>query len=211
MATDGCLISDGRHLNLTSKDTEQLLLFKKILKLKVKISYKSRGGEPRKMYGQLQFGDVELYRWFISIGITPRKSKTIGAINVPDRFFFDHLRGEFDGDGSSCAYWDTRWRSSVSLYMNFCSASRPHLEWIQKKVLFLLEIVGCIKKARSIYVLQYSKTKARPLFNALYDNQTDLFLKRKKDKMDRQWTALSNAKNGIIPTFSDKNHAIKIS
>src|SRR5688572_14308333 len=135
MATDGSLSIDGRHLNLTSNDLEQLETFKKCLGLTTKISWKQSGRKGEDRWGsQIQFGDVTLYRWFLSVGITPQKTFTLGEIKVPDRYFFDFLRGEFDGDGSSHAYWDTRWRSSVSLYIKFYCASKPHLVWINKKI-----------------------------------------------------------------------------
>jgi hypothetical protein len=210
MASDGCLISDGRHINLTSKDLEQLNTFKRILGINTPISWKWRGDHDIK-YPQIQFSNVRLYRWFLSIGITPQKSKTISEVAIPDQFFFDFLRGEFDGDGSSYAYWDTRWRSSVSIYINFCSASRPFLTWVQQKIFLLLHIEGNIKNERKIFVLQYSKSKAKILYTTLYANQTSLFLKRKKDKLDRQWLADEMSDKGMAPKFKSRGSVICIS
>jgi hypothetical protein len=46
------------------------------------------------------FSDVELYRWFMSIGLTPAKSLTLGGIDVPDAFLLPVVRGLLDGNGS---------------------------------------------------------------------------------------------------------------
>ena len=34
-----------------------------------------------------------------AIGLTPNKSKTLAPLAIPDEYFRDFLRGEFDGDG----------------------------------------------------------------------------------------------------------------
>jgi hypothetical protein len=161
LATDGCLYNDGRHINLTSKDTEQLETFKRCLGLTNKIGSKSSSFSHSQYY-QIQFGDVGLYQWLISIGITPQKTKTIGLVKVPDRYFFDFLRGEFDGDGSSHAYWDTRWRSSVSFYLGFVSASYAHLAWLQRTIQDLAGVTGVLGQyGAAIPSLKFSKTTAR--------------------------------------------------
>ena len=198
MATDGCLLSDGRHLNLTSNDLDQLETFKKCLGITAKISWKPSGFS-RKFGSQLQFGDVTLYRWFISIGITPRKTFTLSKILVPDKYFFDYLRGEFDGDGYSHAYWDTRWRSSVSLYMGFTCGSKLHLEWLNNTITRLIGVTGYIQRTRTIYKLLFSKTKAETLYKAMYYSKLVPYLVRKKKKLDRQWIAVKLAKQQKQP------------
>lgn len=204
MASDGCVISDGRHLNLTSKDIDQLETFKKCLGINVKISWK-----PSTFAGalrpQVQFSDATLHRWFVSIGITPHKSKTIRAILIPDKFFFDYLRGEFDGDGHSNAYWDTRWRSSVSLYIGFSSASEKHLQWLKTTIQNLIGIAGIVKLSQNCHKLEFSKTKAEVLYKYMYHTDNIPYLKRKKEKLDRQWQAVSDAKQGKQPVNFVKN------
>lgn len=210
MATDGCLYSDGRHLSLTSVDRDQLETFKKCLELKNKIAFKSNGSGQLGLH--VQFGDVTLYKWFISIGITPRKTFTIGEVKVPDQFFWDYLRGEFDGDGGSHAYWDTRWRSSVCIYISFACASKPHLEWLHTTIQQLLGISGTISPHGSnIYYLRFSKHTARKIYEAMYYKKSLPYLKRKKAKLDRQWEAHQMALEHKQPANFIKNgHIIKI-
>ena len=51
----------------------------------------------------VQFSHKKLYGELQKIGLEPNKSKSIGALRIPDRYFFDFLRGYFDGDG--CVYF----------------------------------------------------------------------------------------------------------
>lgn len=88
ITTDGYLSKDGRHIDLTSKDIEQIQTFRRILKLTNKIGLKSSGHSDRKYY-RVQFGDVKFYRFLLKIGLTPAKSKIIGEVKVPKRFFAD--------------------------------------------------------------------------------------------------------------------------
>lgn len=193
MASDGCLYSDGRHMSLTSQDLDQLETFKRCLGLTNKISWKPNGYTGYKG-SQVQFSDATLHRWFISIGITPRKTFTIGKVKIPDKYFSDYLRGEFDGDGSSHGYWDTRWHSSVSIYISFASASIKNLIWLRKNIKKLTDVSGIIKPGSKVYNLEFSKKKAKYIYEFMYYNKDIPFLKRKKDKLDRQWAANELAK-----------------
>src|SRR3989339_1320183 len=90
ICSDGSLSKDGRHLDFTSKDIEQIENFRKILKLNNKIRLKNSGSNRLKKYYSIQFGDVKLYRFLVSIGITANKSKTIYEIEIPDKYFIDY-------------------------------------------------------------------------------------------------------------------------
>lgn len=68
ITTNGSLSIDGRHINLTSKDLEQLETFAKILGLKNKIGKKKSSYNPKGKYFQIQFGNVVLYRFLLRIG-----------------------------------------------------------------------------------------------------------------------------------------------
>jgi hypothetical protein len=206
LATDGCLYSDGRHINLTSVDREQLETFKKCLGLTNAIAPKRNGHGQEGL--QVQFGDVTLYRWLISIGITPRKTHTLAEIKVPDQYFWDYLRGEFDGDGHSYAYWDTRWRSSVSLYIGFTCASKQHLVWLNETIFRLIGQSGSIRTQTRAYTLLFAKQKAYPLYLAMYYNDKVAHLARKKHKLDRQWAAIDVAKQQKQPQGIIRNGSV---
>jgi hypothetical protein len=134
ITTDGSLSKDKRHINLTSKDLEQIRTFAEILKLKNKIGTKTSSFNPSGKYFYIQFGNIIFYNFLLKVGLMPNKTKVLNTLKIPDRYFADFLRGHFDGDGFSYSYWDKRWKNSFMLYTGFSSASIKHLEWIKNKV-----------------------------------------------------------------------------
>ncbi len=101
IATDGCL--SGRAITFTNTDRELVEAFVAGIGQAVKIGVQHKPG--RQPAYRAQFGNRTLFDWLIAIGITPRKSLTIGAIAVPDEFFLSFVRGLVDGDGSVSNYW----------------------------------------------------------------------------------------------------------
>ncbi|MBU0546344.1 hypothetical protein KKA13_03765 [Patescibacteria group bacterium] len=115
------------------------------------------------------------------IGLTTKKSKTIEEIKVPKKYFFDFLRGHFDGDGSFYSYWDPRWKTSFMFYTAFVSASKLHIFWPQQSVYDLLGIRGHITKAanHACYQLKYAKAESLVLLKKIYYSNKNLRLTRK--------------------------------
>lgn len=185
LTTDGNLSPDGRHINFTSKDFKLAVLFKKCLDLSNIIGEKARGGEKEKKYYVVQFGDILFYNFLLSIGMMPKKSKVLEEIKIPAKYFFDFLRGHFDGDGSFYSYWDPRWRASFMFYTIFVSASKKHIVWIQNEIFKRLKITGHITKAKksSIYQLKYAKRESLKLIPKLYYDKQVPFLTRKHVKI----------------------------
>src|SRR3989344_3497645 len=141
IVSDGCLSSDGRHIIFTSVETEQLKNFMRALAIDVAI-VKGKDIHGTQRVVRVQFGDVLFYRFLQTIGLMPNKSKIIGEIRIPKKYFFDFLRGSFDGDGSTYSYFDPRWKSSFMFYTVFASASRQHIAWLQKQIWERLRIRG---------------------------------------------------------------------
>jgi hypothetical protein len=183
LATDGNLSKDKRHIDFTSKDMDQILNFKRIMKPDVKVSTKKSGKGT--IYQRVQFSDVKLYKFLVSIGLNPNKSKTIERVLVPDRFFADFLRGCFDGDGCSYSYWDRRWRSSFMLYVVFASASRKFLKWMKDKLYELFKVTGTIKGRESALQLVYAKFDSIKLAKTMYYSNSVICLKRKRFKFEQ--------------------------
>lgn len=186
LTTDGNLSSDRRHFDFTSQDLEQLKNFMKCLGIKVKIGFKTSGFTKRKST-RIQFGDVNFYKFLLKIGLMPKKSKILESLNIPDKYFFDFLRGHFDGDGTFYSYWDPRWKSSFMFYMEFISASKKHIYWIRNKLFKFLKIKGHITKdsKKSTYQLKYAKTESLKLFPKLYYNENVICLRRKRLKIEK--------------------------
>lgn len=185
IATDGCLSGDGLLIDLTSNDREQLENYSKCLGVDFKIGSKYSGG---RKHLRIQFKNRIFYDFLLSIGLTPAKSKTIKKINVPDKYFFDFLRGCFDGDGCFYSYWDPRWRSSFMFYTEFCSASPNFIKWLQQKIIELADINGHITtagKKRMMQQLKYAKKESLILLKKMYYSNKNMFLSRKKLKIDK--------------------------
>ncbi len=185
LTTDGNLSIDGRHIEITSKDEDQLKNFLRCLDIKNKISLKHSGsGKP---YKRIQVGDVNFYKFLVGIGLMPRKTKIIKAVEIPNRYFFDFLRGHFDGDGTFYSYWDPRWRSSYMFYTVFISASKTHIDWLQNKIFRFLKIKGHITKdgAKITYHLKYAKKDSLKILRKLYYTDKVICLKRKHLKIKK--------------------------
>jgi hypothetical protein len=184
LVTDGCLYSDGRHIGLVSRDVEQLINFLRCLGLKNKIGshVSGIGGSAFK----IQFSDISFYNFLLQIGLMPKKSKIIREVKIPREYFFDFLRGCFDGDGSFYSYWDPRWRSSFMFYTSFASASPAHIEWLQEVIRGFLGIKGYIGKnaTNSVRQLKYGKAESLILLPKVYYNPAVVCLSRKRTKIE---------------------------
>ncbi|HEV8666286.1 MAG TPA: hypothetical protein VN665_00355 [Candidatus Paceibacterota bacterium] len=186
LTTDGSLSKDGRHIILVSKDKEQLQTFIKALVIKVPISL-TRSGYTGKTTTRIQFSNISFYQFLLTAGLYPNKTKTIGELNIPSKYFFDFLRGSFDGDGSTYSYFDPRWKSSFMFYTAFASASYAHIIWLQKVIHKKIKIKGHITKAKnsSVFQLKYAKKDSVRLLKKMYPNKKVLCLLRKRLKIEK--------------------------
>ncbi len=184
LTTDGNLSSDGRHIDFTSRDREQLLNFMKCLNIKAKTSHKISGYTKRKTT-RIQFGDVNFYKFLLGIGLMPNKTKIISELTIPKKYFFDFLRGHFDGDGSFYYFWDKRWCSSFMFYTTFCSANKSHINWLRKNIYNFLKIKGHVNKNRSLHYLKYAKAESLKLLPKMYYNNRVICLSRKFKKIKK--------------------------
>lgn len=184
LATDGCLYNDGRHIDFTSQDVQLIKTFQKCVGIKNKIGFKISGYSVKKC-PHIQFGDVAFYKWLLTIGITPHKSKTISDLKIPNKYFFDFLRGHFDGDGCCYSYWDKRWRSSFMFYMTFASASENHITWLRKKIKKLTSVNGFVSKTtkNDFFQLRYAKKESKILIPKMYHRMGLPCLNRKFEKL----------------------------
>jgi hypothetical protein len=178
LATDGNLSPDGRHIGFTTKDLELAALYKKCLEIDNVIGRKARGNSAEKKYFVVQFGDVLFYRFLESIGLTSRKSKTIGSLFLPRHLFYDFLRGCIDGDGNIHAFMHPESRHP-QLRVRIYSASKPFLEWILRTT---KEdgVNGYIINGKGAFVLSYAIGASLQLFDRIYHrNFGGLALSRK--------------------------------
>lgn len=182
IATDGCLSGDRKTVAQVSKDYDLLETFKACIRSEARIVWSQRAY-------RVQVTDVGLYRWLQSIGLTQRKSLTLGSVAVPDEVFLDFVRGLLDGDGSikvSVVVPNPRvypLHTYQRLRVEFHSASERHLVWLRGELQRRLGLRGWAtvrpKDPNPMYLLRYSKHESMRLLSELYRDPSAPRLHRK--------------------------------
>lgn len=175
-ATDGCLATARRQIAFKSANRDLVETYIGLL------GRSNRIGTERNRTGnfayRVLFGDADLYDWFLSIGLTPRKSLTLGAISVPTDQLRHLVRGLLDGDGSILNYTYRGTGKAHGVYEAlttcFVSASRPHVDWLRGQLRQALGIEGSVGTHRpptrrhSVHRLAYAKRESERLLPWLY-------------------------------------------
>lgn len=179
ITSDGSLSKDGRHIDFTSKDIEQIYNFKKALGITCIFSMKKSGSGA--ISYRVQFSHVRLYRFLTVIGLRQNKSMSLQKVTVPTEFFWSFLRGVYDGDGSTSAYSDKRCTNSFMCYVSISSGSKSFLEWISEEIMIKIRVGGHIttNKSGTCHQLKYSTYAARDVMQNMYQNADGLKLRRK--------------------------------
>lgn len=180
---DGCLSSDGHHLEFCSKDREQVINFKRCLDLDNRITKKTRAQEKIKKYYRVQFSNVRLYEFMETIGLKPAKSKTLSRIDIPPKFFADFLRGFFDGDGN---FQVSRHPESQypQIRVRFASASPQFLRWLSRKIEEKIHTKGgYLTKVRRAEHLVYATEDSLRILEFMYYCPDIICLSRKFQKI----------------------------
>ncbi|OGZ04447.1 MAG: hypothetical protein A2648_01770 [Candidatus Lloydbacteria bacterium RIFCSPHIGHO2_01_FULL_41_20] len=188
LVSDGCLYNDSRHISLVSKDKEMIDNFQKALSINCNVGKKAGSASTDKKYFNLQIGDVLFYKFLVEIGLTSAKSKNIGGIDIPPKYFFSFLRGSFDGDGTFYSYFDSRWKSSFMFYTVFISASKKHIDWLREEIKKRLKIKGHLTgsgKTGTAYQLKYAKKESLKILKNLYYSRSVICLSRKRLKIEK--------------------------
>lgn len=192
LATDGNLSRDGRHIIMHSKDIDLIKAFQLCIDTgNSTIRRTHNDGHAKKSYYRLQFSKVQLYNWLIGIGIASAKTYTIGAIQIPNKFFRDFLRGHLDGDGSIYTYQDRhntykgRTYTNQRIYTELISASQVHALWLYRKICFLSGIKGALLHQPSspnhigMWKIRFAKKASLKLWQWIYYQPNLPCLKRK--------------------------------
>lgn len=166
IASDGCLSSDGRHIDITSKDFKFLDGVRDLIGIENKIGIKY-GFKKQKAF-HIQFSNRNFYEFLLSIGLTPNKSLTLGKIKIPEHYFTDFLRGAIDGDGCIRTWLhptNKREQWSLRIY----SGSRKFVTWLSDATQQLLGVAGGIyENDAGTLVLKYGKMAAREISRRCY-------------------------------------------
>jgi len=188
LATDGCQ-TDGRHIAFPSADRELVEILLRCLGKNNKIA-----PSPTRTGGvcyRTQFGDVLFCRWLLTVGVTPRKSLTLGALNVPEQYLLECARGLLDGDGDITNFVHAPTKKTYPNYryerivVGFNSASRTHLEWLRRGLEPHVGAPGWLgirpatAERHEFFTLRYGKRDGLRLLSLLYRDPTVPRLERK--------------------------------
>lgn len=200
IASDGNLQSNNNEVRLTSTDREIVEYYCQGLGLRphdvstiawgdpnaVEVHMRVENRPPYKIQYHIIFSD-HIYRARLeAIGLTPNKSNTLGPLQIPDEYFRDFLRGEFDGDGCWSAGRQVKLKYLLGI---FTSGSRPYLEWLRDSIKRLAGIeTGFI----SGIDLRYQGKNAEQLGKFIYYAPHLPCLKRKHAKWEAWITEKQN-------------------
>ncbi len=174
VASDGNLQKQNHCVIEVSTDNQIINLIGVILQLSKPQVTVVRRKFPNKTAYMLQVCDYRFRAFLEGLGLTPKKTFTIGPLAIPDQVFRDFLRGELDGDGSW--YVSKGWRDSKYLVGKFTSRSQIYLEWLQQSVSRLSGTQGALQPSR----LFYNSKKAEALGEWLYYDTQLPCLSRKR-------------------------------
>lgn len=204
LVTDGNLSNDARHITMRSAEIVMLDNFKCCLGLSNKVSSDRRNGNT---YFRVQFGNVQFYDWLMRIGLMPAKSLIIGAIEIPDKYFPDYLRGCIDGDGSIITYPDTyncykgRQYTTQRLFIKVVSASERHIVWLRDRIRQLTRLHGAIIKKHPrdekhvpLWELKFAKKESLQIIQWIYYLPSVPCLERKRITAERAVEIIKNQK-----------------
>jgi hypothetical protein len=168
ITSDGCLCSDGRHIDITSSEKEFLEELRNRLGLVSKVCIKNK--RLRNQAYRLQIANKNFYNFLLSVGLMPNKSLTLKDLAIPDKFFSDFLRGLIDGDGCIRSWihpTNKREQWSLRIY----SGSIKFLEWLEATIEKILGSRGKLYKHNKqgcCYVLKFGKMAARQIVQQCY-------------------------------------------
>jgi hypothetical protein len=177
IATDGCLIRNGRRVSLVAKDPNFLEMLRRRCLITTPVGRHPNGRG--QMAHHLNISGRAYWESLARIGLTPAKSKTIPALDVPDVMFDDFLRGVIDGDGS-IRRWHHPANGGEQWSLRIFSASPPFLGWLKTTISRRMGVEGRIHHSHtSVSVLKYGKLAAQRVFQACYDEEVPA-LERKR-------------------------------
>ena len=166
ITSDGCLSSDGRHIDITSKNREFIDKIRKAFGISNKIGTKYNSIKQKAFH--IQFANRNFYDFLLSIGLMSNKSLNLEYVKVPEVCFYDFLRGVIDGDGG-IQRWVHHTNGREQWNLRVSSGSRKFLAWLQYKIEQNIGVRGrlyseSITQAR----LKYGKMAAREIIKKCY-------------------------------------------
>jgi hypothetical protein len=168
---DGCIYG-GKMFDITLHKRDKYLL-KQISK---ELGYEGKLYDyVDKQAARLNFSCITIYKDLKALGGTEQKSLTLKFPDVPNQYLPDFIRGYFDGDGCIMRLKGNRINSA------FTCGSKIFLE----QLLSLLKQYAGVQGGSfddSCASLKFGKRDSLLIGKFMYQNNPELYLKRKRDK-----------------------------
>lgn len=186
IAADGAITIGQRgnyYLDLFSIDKELILLVKRRLNSKHKVTAQEPKKQTEHRRYRIQIGSKEIIRDLSKLGIAPKKTRRLIFPGIPPQHLHHFVRGYFDGDGhvTLCTYQRrNRPRPSTVLYSGFTSCSKRFLIKLKR----LLKDSGDLRGgsfhiSHGVYRISYAQNDSKKLFKFIYQGSRGLSLQRK--------------------------------
>ncbi len=186
----GMLASDGSvnksenqiYIELQRSDKELLEKMNKVIENQRPVAdyVTGRGYENSKLY----FYSKEIKKDLASFGIVPNKTYSedyVFPYKLQKKYYADYIRGLFDGDGSVKLTNNT---PTFQIDIGRMEIAKNIIDFFKEQEISL-EMSFLPKKNVTLYrVYGYTKKKLLKIYNLLYSTESELYLKRKKDKFE---------------------------
>lgn len=176
---------NGSHyFSIQIKDRDLLEDIKKVLQSEHKITKRIHAQDGSIFY-RLQIGSNIIWQDLYDLGIKEQKTKRLNLPKIPDKLFFDFVRGYFDGDGGVWVGKIHNFKSNqmLSMQVYFTSSSCNFLKSLSQSLLGFGIRGSLYYRKNSAYVLRYSAKSSIILYREMYA-EGGLYLPRKKEKFE---------------------------
>lgn len=181
LMADGASSNESLEVRLSIKDIEHLEQFKKDIK-STNVILTGKASCSLSKYNDLhewchfsihsRVMTKDLEKW----GIIPNKTGKESFPNIDKKYYPDFIRGYFDGDGIAKSNGYIGFCGSYDIINEIKNELLKHCDVKNNKITF--------NKTNHIYYIQWASKKDRyNIFNYLYNNKQDLYLKRKYEKI----------------------------
>ena len=173
IAADGGISKKGKCLTIELSDKDSALLQQFAHDLQYnKIVYYSRN---QKGYCRLKISSKKMCDDLLKYNITPNKSLTLSPPSILDESLVRHfIRGLFDGDGS---FW---YNTAKNIYGFKIVGTYEMMNYVKEK----MGLTCSVCKDRNYYYLNTNGSHIMRKIGEYLYNDTDLFLKRKRDRLN---------------------------
>ena len=137
---------------------------------------------------RLQIGNKKICEDLTGLGVLPQKTKQILIPAIPPLYFFDFVRGYFDGDGNVWVGYINKKRITPTLVLQvaFTSGNKDFLVNL-KGLLNKYGVNGgtlYVPKTKNFARLSFSTLSGQCLAERMYAGRSELYLHRKKKQFE---------------------------